>query len=54
MHAFGEFRDLLAREMTVALPELKEDVKKVVVETGGRWPLPEEEGEGKEGKEGQQ
>ncbi|RDL40616.1 Uncharacterized protein BP5553_00595 [Venustampulla echinocandica] len=36
IEAFGDFRDVLAAEMARAMPELREDVKKVVVETGGR------------------
>jgi mediator of RNA polymerase II transcription subunit 10 len=43
MHAFGEFRDVLAREMASALPELRDDVERVVRETGGR-PLAEVNG----------
>ncbi|TWU75804.1 RNA polymerase II mediator complex subunit [Metarhizium rileyi] len=35
MHAFGEFRDVLAREMAAALPEVRADVDRVVRETGG-------------------
>ncbi|KAK4231546.1 mediator complex, subunit Med10, partial [Podospora fimiseda] len=34
-HAFRDFRDVLAGEMIVALPELKEDVERVVDATGG-------------------
>lgn len=33
--AFGSFRDILAREMASALPEVKDDVEKVVKETAG-------------------
>lgn len=33
--AFGSFRDVLAREMASALPEVRADVEKVVRETGG-------------------
>lgn len=33
--AFGSFRDILAREMASALPEVKGDVENVVRETGG-------------------
>ncbi|KFX93430.1 hypothetical protein V490_04835 [Pseudogymnoascus sp. VKM F-3557] len=33
--AFGSFRDILAREMASALPEVKGDVETVVRETGG-------------------
>jgi mediator of RNA polymerase II transcription subunit 10 len=35
-NAFGRFRDVLAEEMARGLPELKEDVKMVVEDTGGR------------------
>ncbi|KAK0645855.1 mediator complex, subunit Med10 [Cercophora newfieldiana] len=35
MGAFREFRDVLAREMEGALPEVKEDVRRVVEATGG-------------------
>lgn len=38
MGAFGSFRDVLARELATANPELKEDVARVVVATGGEWP----------------
>jgi mediator of RNA polymerase II transcription subunit 10 len=33
--AFRSFRDVLAREMDSALPELREDVKVVLEATGG-------------------
>lgn len=33
--AFASFRDVLAGEMARGLPELKEDVKRVVESTGG-------------------
>ncbi|KAL2262175.1 hypothetical protein VTK26DRAFT_2249 [Humicola hyalothermophila] len=33
--AFAGFRDVLAREMAAALPELREDVRRVVEATGG-------------------
>jgi len=36
LEAFGSFRDVLAGEMGVALPELRKDVVDVVVKTGGR------------------
>lgn len=36
IEAFGDFRDVLAAEMARAMPELREDVRKTVVETGGR------------------
>ncbi|POS77514.1 hypothetical protein DHEL01_v204092 [Diaporthe helianthi] len=42
MHAFSSFRDVLAREMGEALPELKDDIAQVVRGTGGEWPLKEE------------
>ncbi len=35
MEAFGDFRDVLAREMARAMPELREDVRRVVADTGG-------------------
>ncbi|KAH6849697.1 mediator of RNA polymerase II transcription subunit 10 [Chaetomium sp. MPI-CAGE-AT-0009] len=35
MHAFRDFRDVLAREMAGALPELRGDVGVVVAATGG-------------------
>jgi len=35
MHAFTSFRDVLAREMDGALPELRDDVRRVVEATGG-------------------
>ncbi|KAG6159511.1 hypothetical protein E4U37_003262 [Claviceps purpurea] len=34
--AFGDFRDVLAREISTAMPELRGDVERVVEETGGR------------------
>jgi mediator of RNA polymerase II transcription subunit 10 len=36
MEAFGSFRDVLAQEMATLLPELREDVGRVLDETGGR------------------
>ncbi|KAK7740519.1 RNA polymerase II mediator complex subunit [Cytospora paraplurivora] len=39
MRAFAGFRDVLAGEMAEALPELREDVGRVVRGTGGEWPL---------------
>lgn len=36
MAAYGDFRDVLAREMGRALPEVREDVEKVVEATGGK------------------
>jgi len=44
MHAFSSFRDVLAEQMLSAMPELKEDVEKVLAATGGRGP-----GNGNEG-----
>lgn len=38
MGAFASFRDVLARELATANPELKDDVAQVVVATGGEWP----------------
>ncbi|KAH8815797.1 transcription factor subunit Med10 of mediator complex-domain-containing protein [Xylogone sp. PMI_703] len=35
MEAFGSFRDVLAREMSAALPELRSDISKVLDATGG-------------------
>jgi mediator of RNA polymerase II transcription subunit 10 len=40
--AFGTFRDVLAEQMATAMPELREDVERVVEATGGekrgrRW-----------------
>ncbi|ROV94474.1 hypothetical protein VSDG_05925 [Cytospora chrysosperma] len=46
MRAFAGFRDVLAREMAAALPELRDDVGRVVQGTGGEWPLREEMGTG--------
>lgn len=34
--AFGSFRDVLAREMETALPEMREAVSQVLQNTGGR------------------
>lgn len=38
MRAFSGFRDVLGREIANANPELREDVARVVVGTGGEWP----------------
>ncbi|EOO04144.1 putative mediator of rna polymerase ii transcription subunit 10 protein [Phaeoacremonium minimum UCRPA7] len=35
MHAFSGFRDVLAEQIAAGMPELKEDVAKVVTSTGG-------------------
>ncbi|KAL2136582.1 hypothetical protein VTI74DRAFT_2887 [Chaetomium olivicolor] len=35
MHAFRDFRDILAQGMSGAMPEVREDVKRVVEATGG-------------------
>lgn len=37
--AFVKFRDVLAREMEAAMPELKGDVERVIEATGGREPI---------------
>lgn len=50
MHAFRDFRDILAGEMEAALSELKEDVRRVVEATGGPGPA---EGSEERAKEGQ-
>ncbi|KAK0938018.1 RNA polymerase II mediator complex subunit [Friedmanniomyces endolithicus] len=34
--AFGNFRDILAREMASAIPEIRDDVNQVIEVTGGR------------------
>lgn len=34
--AFAEFRDLLGKEMMSAIPDIKEEVRQVVLSTGGR------------------
>ncbi|KAK0621167.1 mediator of RNA polymerase II transcription subunit 10 [Bombardia bombarda] len=41
MHAFRSFRDVLAHEMDAALPELRDDVRRVVESTGGPGPTPQ-------------
>ncbi|KAK3332537.1 putative mediator of RNA polymerase II transcription subunit [Cercophora scortea] len=38
MHAFRDFRDVLAHEMDAAMPELREDVRRTVEATGGPGP----------------
>ncbi len=35
MHAFASFRDVLAHNMTTAMPELRDDVARVLEATGG-------------------
>ncbi|KAJ4145262.1 hypothetical protein LMH87_004117 [Akanthomyces muscarius] len=35
MQAFGSFRDVLAHNMTTAMPELRDDVARVIEATGG-------------------
>jgi mediator of RNA polymerase II transcription subunit 10 len=35
MEAFASFRDALAHEMGTAMPELAEEIERVVVGTGG-------------------
>ncbi|CAG8955072.1 hypothetical protein HYFRA_00007086 [Hymenoscyphus fraxineus] len=37
--AFGSFRDVLAQEMVKGMPECKEDVRRILEETGGRGGL---------------
>ncbi|KAK3954157.1 transcription factor subunit Med10 of mediator complex-domain-containing protein [Pseudoneurospora amorphoporcata] len=49
MHAFRDFRDVLAGEMEAALPELKEDVRRVVEATGGAGPAEGSEEKAREG-----
>ncbi|KAK4188674.1 putative mediator of RNA polymerase II transcription subunit 10 [Podospora australis] len=56
MHAFRDFRDTLAHEVGVAMPECKEDAMKVVENTGGAGPVLRkmvEEEENPEGGSGQ-
>ncbi len=36
VEAFRSFRDVLAQEISSALPELRDQVERVVQETGGR------------------
>lgn len=45
MRAFAGFRDVLGREIANANPELREDVARVVVGTGGEWPPKSEAGQ---------
>ncbi|KAK4123294.1 hypothetical protein N657DRAFT_646046 [Parathielavia appendiculata] len=52
-HAFRDFRDVLAREMSIALPELRADVGRVLEATGGATPESENV-EGEERGQGQQ
>ncbi|EAA27369.1 mediator of RNA polymerase II transcription subunit 10 [Neurospora crassa] len=49
MHAFRDFRDVLAGEMEAALPELREDIKRVVEATGGPGPAEGSEERAREG-----
>lgn len=42
--AFGAFRDVLAADVAAALPELRDDVRRVCEATGGRVPPGLEEG----------
>ncbi|KAK3504822.1 mediator of RNA polymerase II transcription subunit 10 [Neurospora crassa] len=49
MHAFRDFRDVLAGEMEAALPELREDIKRVVEATGGPAPAEGSEEKAREG-----
>lgn len=34
--AFADFRDILAEQMMVGIPDIKQDVQKVLVATGGQ------------------
>jgi mediator of RNA polymerase II transcription subunit 10 len=34
--AYAQFRDILGREMASAIPEIREDVKKIVESSGGQ------------------
>jgi mediator of RNA polymerase II transcription subunit 10 len=47
-HAFRGFRDVLARELGSALPEVRGDVERVLEGTGGRT-VEDGEGEGLRG-----
>lgn len=40
MQAFGSFRDVLAHNMTTAMPELRDDVARVIEATGGTRAAP--------------
>lgn len=58
--AFVRFRDVLAREMARAMPEVGPDVDRVIEATGGKEPIPPvvpegaaREGEGGSGGEGE-
>lgn len=35
--SYAQFRDIFAKELASAVPEMKEDVKKVVEATGGNF-----------------
>lgn len=37
MEAYRDFRDVLAEQIKVSFPELREKVEEVVEGTGGRW-----------------
>ena len=43
LEAFGSFRDVLAEAMVAGLPELRRDVLDVVVKTGGREDVVDQE-----------
>lgn len=49
MHAFRDFRDILAGEMEAALPELRDDIRRVVDATGGPGPAEGSEERAREG-----
>lgn len=45
LHAFASFRDVLAHEMENALPELRDDVRRVVHATGGQHNIESQQGQ---------
>ena len=45
VNAFGTFRDVLAEQMSAAMPELREDITRVVEATGGKGSAPETNGQ---------
>lgn len=52
MHAFTDFRDVLAETVSSAMPELKSDVERVVEYTGGRKKEGSEQHRGQEKQRG--
>ncbi|KAL1864634.1 hypothetical protein VTK73DRAFT_5762 [Phialemonium thermophilum] len=48
MRAFAAFRDVLAAQINAAMPELRDDVRRVLDATGGDVPLPDVVGTGEE------